>query len=326
MSTKTTLKRIALVAVSTLGLSFFSVMPQASAYSANIALGWSSVTAIDTSATGGSTKGAYFYVDNLDADGVQAELGTSESITATVTGVPTDPAGRTVNTGDLSFQAGTVVNETKAFTAVGGSAATTLQIPNATAATAFDSTNETRDATNGNDLNGRYWFKVFPTDGDAVNAGEFTVTIRLHGNTSTGAATSFIVAKTLKVKFVSNAEDSGAVITVARTGDLYTGSAFRHVTNEQMTATLRDANSGRLQVATDAYGSSAAPTLVAQVSSSAGALVGTAFTTVSDVGTEAVDYVASATAAVAVNTVKRRTRCLTVFTAFCIQALQEQHP
>jgi len=60
MSTKTTLKRIALVAVSALGLSFFSVLPQAAAYANDMSLGYSSLTVIDTSNTGTSSKAGFF--------------------------------------------------------------------------------------------------------------------------------------------------------------------------------------------------------------------------------------------------------------------------
>ena len=299
MSTKTTLKRIALVAVSALGLSFLSVMPQANAaYSNDIQLGYSSLTVIDTSNTGTSSKAGFFYVDLFDDSGDPAGLGSGESITATVTGAPTDPAGRTITTGDLTFAAVSMTTA-KVPTVRGSAAATTQQIPNGVGAlSTFVSNNDTYDSTNTSGASNRYWFAVYPTDTDAINAGTFTVTVRLNSSTAGSAATSFVVAKTLSVKFVSNAEDSGAVITVAKTGDIYTGQALYYQTNQKVTATLRDANGGRVQVAGATNAGYTAPNLTAQILSSAGVVQET-LTSVADTGTSGTDYVASSTAALA---------------------------
>jgi len=297
MSTKTAFKRIALVAVSALGLSLFSVLPQAAAYANNITLGYSSLTVIDTSNTGTASKAGFFYVDVSDDAGDAAALGSGESITATVTGVPTDPAGRTISTGDLTLQA-VSMSTAKAATVRGAAAATTQQIPNGTGTLAsFASNNEAYSTTLTSGTDNRYWWAVYPTDTKAINAGTYTITVRLISSTAGSAATQFIVAKTLSVKFVSNAEDSGAVITVAKTGEVTTGQALNHVTNQNVTATLRDANGGRVQLAAAASGGSVtAPSLTAQILTSAGAVAET-LTSVTDNGTAGTDHIASTTAA-----------------------------
>jgi len=109
----------------------------------------------------------------------------------------------------------------------------------------------------------------------AYDSGEYTVTVRLITSTGGTSATQFIVAKTLKVKFVTNAEDSGAVITVAKTGDIYTGEALYFNSNQQVTATLRDANGGRIQNAASPTGTIGKPTLLAQLVTSLGAVAET---------------------------------------------------
>jgi len=71
-----------------------------------------------------------------------AGLAAGESITVTTTSVPTDPAGRTVTTGDLTFAA-VSMSDAKAATVRGAAAATTQQIPNGTGAlSTFASNNE----------------------------------------------------------------------------------------------------------------------------------------------------------------------------------------
>jgi hypothetical protein len=301
MSTKTTLKRIALVAVSALGLSFFSVMPAANAYANNITLGYSSLTVVDTSNTPGSTKNGFFYVDLTDEDGDPVALGASESITVSVTGTPTSPrSGVSTAITDLDFQAVYSDDpEGTAFTAAGGLGDGTQQVPNGTTASAlFASDNNTYDATAADsDVNARYWFAV-SGNAAAYDSGEYTVTVRLITSTGGTSATQFIVAKTLKVKFVTNAEDSGAVITVAKTGDIYTGEALYFNASQQVSATLRDANGGRVQNAAAATGTIGKPTLLAQLITSLGAVAET-LDTPADTGVTGTDYVESTTAAVA---------------------------
>jgi len=300
MSTKTTLKRIALVAVSALGLSFFSVMPAANAYANNITLGYSSLTVVDTSNTPGSTKNGFFYVDVTDEDGDPVALSSTESITVTVTGTPTSPRGATTLTTDLDFQAVYSDDpEGTAFTVAGDLGDGTQQVPNGTTTSSlFASDNNTYDATAADsDVNARYWFAV-SGNANAYDSGEYTVTVRLITSTGGTSATQFVVAKTLKVKFVTNAEDSGAVITVAKTGDIYTGEALYFNASQQVSATLRDANGGRVQNAAAANGTIGKPTLLAQLITSLGAVAET-LDTPADTGVDGTDYVASTTAAVA---------------------------
>jgi hypothetical protein len=53
----------------------------------------------------------------------------------------------------------------------------------------------------------------------------------------------------MSVKFVTSAADSGAVFTIASTGDLRTSQPLPHTTANKVTVTLRDAAGGRVQTA-----------------------------------------------------------------------------
>ena len=108
MSTKTTIKSIALVVVSVVTMGMLSAAP-ANAAAKTMTVETSSMTVAGTYATtNNSTKGAVAYkiqVKDNATTPVVANLGNSETITATVIAVPAAANGNTPVVGDLGFLA-----------------------------------------------------------------------------------------------------------------------------------------------------------------------------------------------------------------------------
>jgi len=244
MSTKTTFKRIALVTVAALGFGMLVATPSkaAATYTASATLSTTSLTVVGTGTT---TNAGLFYIDTTDDAGDAAPLFSTESITVSVIAKPTRADGTSTALTDLTIGFAKRGAIGASFTAVTGAQAATAQsnqIPSGTAAaTAFASsaldTTSTASATNS-----RYYFGVYPSGTAALDAGEYTLRVRLRDHNA------FITDQTLKVKFVSSAADSGAVITVAQTGTFNTGGAIVHTSSQKVTATLKDANGGRVQL------------------------------------------------------------------------------
>jgi hypothetical protein len=248
--------------------------------------------------TGTTSNAGMFYVDTTDDAGDNAPLFSTESITVSVVAKPTRADGTTTAFSDLTIGGAVRGTIGASFTAPSGATAASTasyQIPNAALATAFDSsrldTTSTASATTS-----RYYFGVYPTDTVALDAGEYTLRVRLVD------ANSFVTDKTLKVKFVSSAADSGAVITVATTGTFNNGGAIAFTAAQKITATLADANGGRIQNGISLTGdiNSASPTIVAQIVDVDGAIKDE--TTESDAGVAGEDMVASTSTTAAVVT------------------------
>jgi len=95
MSTKTTLKRIALVAVSALGFGVMSVVPANAAYTSAITLSTTSLTVVN-GGTESSSKAGFFYIDTTELDGTTATAdglqSSGESLLITTTAWPTGGA------------------------------------------------------------------------------------------------------------------------------------------------------------------------------------------------------------------------------------------
>jgi len=271
MSTKTTFKRVALVAVAALG---FGVLPTGvaqaavSTYTSASALSTSNLTVVSSST--GSSYAGKFYLD-VTGNGAAADDGSAaayqglisgESITVTVTGSPSGYSAATAGTADntdVSFQAlqlttntcsvGTETSGSTAFTAKGSEGtAGSLQLPTAGTIGTTDtyaSNNCNPDASGGNDTNGRenrYWFAVYPNSADAIGAGNFTVRVRVVN------ADSAYIDKTLTVNFVSTIGDAGATLTLAATGNHYKAEGLSVATGRSVTATVKNAAGGRVQV------------------------------------------------------------------------------
>jgi hypothetical protein len=305
MSTKTLRKRIALVAVSALGLGLMSVAPaQASnSYSSNITLSTSSLTVVGTSAT--VANAGWFYVDVTTADTTTATapapaaLRADESITAWISASPATgftPGNVSLVAGQLSAQ--NTFDATLAPVGTAAAATTSssgaFQIPNGPgAASTFSSSNWSHSTTAAsNNERNRYWFAVYPTNTGVINAGEFTITVRLNNVTSAGRGT---VDKTIKVKFVSDIADAGAKLTVTQTGNIVNNATYAYTANTSTVVTLKDANDGRVVMGTAANGtilpSAWTPAITANIIGSTG-IVGEALT-VSDEGVAGRDFVAA---------------------------------
>jgi len=289
MSTKTTFKRIALVTVAALGFGMLVATPSkaAATYTASATLSTTSLTVVGTGTT---TNAGLFYIDTTDDAGDAAPLFSTESITVSVIAKPTRADGTSTALTDLTIGFAKRGAIGASFTAVTGAQAATAQsnqIPSGTAAaTAFASsaldTTSTASATNS-----RYYFGVYPSGTAALDAGEYTLRVRLYD------ANAFITDQTLKVKFVSSAADSGAVITVAQTGTFNTGGAIVHTSSQKVTATLKDANGGRVQLGIGLTGdiNDASPVLTGAIVNVDGVIKDTL--TQSDAGVAGEDMIAS---------------------------------
>jgi len=295
MSTKTTLKRIALVAVSALGFGVLAATPSmavAGTYTSGTALSTSSLTVV--APTSGTSYYGKFYVD-LTSNGTLTDalpgLYATESITVTttvaagtnVTGVPA--------TSDLTFQALTATTPAAATAAVGVASNTAFQIPSAGAAAAYASNNNTYSTSYTSGASNRYWIGVYASSGNAIDAGEYTVRVRVVNSEN------FLIDKTLKIKFVSSIANAGAVLTTAATGALYKDETLGHTATQKVTATLKDANGGRVVTGTSATATlnSMAPALTAVTYTSTPAVVDTL--TIADTGVAGTDHVAPTTGA-----------------------------
>jgi trimeric autotransporter adhesin len=305
MSTKTLRKRIALVAVSALGFGLVSTVPASAVVDANphvtgTTLSTSSLTVV--AASGSSSLMGKFYVDLATNGTLQHSLNgleSDESITVTTIAAPTTVSSTpTVN--DLTFQA----LKTEGTAAAGNPATTTLQIPNATDTYASNNNTYNADATTG--TTNRYWFGVYGASSISdrmIDAGEYTVRVRVINGDNNGR---LFIDKTLKVKFVSTIGNAGATVTLAQSGPFFVNQVVGFTTANNMTATVADANGGRVQLGKAATGSlaSMAPELTAHTVTSAGVVTDTL--TASDTGVAGVDHVApTATASYALGVARQ---------------------
>jgi len=301
MSTKTLRKRIALVAVAALGFGLVSGTPaNAAGWTSGLTLSHTALTVVGTTETAGaSTAFGFFYVDTTNLTGTtstSAPLQTSESIQATVTVAPTGQAAT-----DLKITS--VTNVSTAVTspfadssiALDGdsdmivAAADAKQNPNSSWAATAAAVNESN----------RYWFAVSTDTASAIGAGKYTIRLRLTNTNTSGAE---VKDYTFTVKFVATIADAGAVLTVVPTGSVTTATTLATTANTAITATLRDADGGRIQKGQAITGTRQgwAPTLNANMM--AAAVVGDVLT-VTDNGVDTQDFVACATGGAAACTV-----------------------
>jgi hypothetical protein len=167
-----------------------------------------------------------------------------------------------------------------------GSAVTNGSGLDITAASATETSNLADGTSGGTSVLNTYSLAMYPASA-AVDMGYYTVRIRLTDSTG------FITDQTIKVQFVTSAASAGAVITPAVTGAIYKGSAIGHTTDNKITATLRDANGGLIQVAHPTPGAYkvGAPVLSAALVDKDGAVL-EALDQVDDNGTAGRDHVA----------------------------------
>ena len=307
MSTKTTFKRIALVAVAALGLGVLSSVAPASATAVSMTLDNSSITVVQQSATDSPVAVFAITVTNTDTN-TGAGLSAGESITATISGGPAleiDGSAFTLaematylkfrevkqsatNSVVPAYDAATIDTNaavaafdrtdgiiqggrnTGHYAMAGVSAATTAAV------TAATTTGKTRT----------YYMAVIidttvaltAARNKVVDAGVFTIQFDLQ---NAGGAT--LQRSTAKVDFVSAAANSGAKLTAASSGQWFVGetpSIANQGTDKKITTTLRNRDDGALRLA-----DGSAPVVTGQVAD-ASTVINYQSTLVADTATE----------------------------------------
>jgi hypothetical protein len=236
MSTKTTFKRIALVAVASLGFGVLTSIAPASATSTGFSLSRSSITVV-----GANTGAAVFKIQLSNTAGTTAQsLQSDETLTVSVVGVPTGvTASKTVsgNAGDLVLTEGTVASAGQPYSTwtSNNSAATDGVFAPSQAAVA--------DSLATAALARSYYLRVTQSAGAAQDQGTYTLRFRLV------KGTLLVSETTAKVTFVTSAVDSGAKLGLTRTGTTFvgsTGTISTYAALNNIKATITDANDGQV--------------------------------------------------------------------------------
>jgi len=275
MSTKTTFKRIALVAVAALGFGVLSSVSPANAVATSFTLDKTSITVVDDR-SGSDTLVAVFAITVTNTEtGSAAGLTQDDTITASVVGGPATLANGNAYTlsawqTDVKFieikqSAATRVDPVYSGaivdTQTGGAGAydgkigalNTGHYGMGAATTAAASTTASEGKTR------TYYIAATATRATVVNLGVYTLQFDL-----TNAAGATIQRSTAKFDVVSAAASSGAILSAASTGQWFVGdtpsAANQVVTDKQITATLTNRDGGAVRT-----GTGAAPTLSAQV-------------------------------------------------------------
>jgi hypothetical protein len=294
MSTKTTFKRIALATVAALGFGVLTSVAPANAadtyadgtYTASITPSTTSLTVV-----GAADDYGFIGLTATNNTGANHPLYNNETITVTVTGVPTNvDATNTVadDADNLAFRGvkrtalGTFADDTNSATA----ADATYSITNAST----ESNDGSYVSTNANTgpYAAVYWLAI-KGKAAAINNGTYTVRIRLTDSTG------FVTDQFIKVTFVSSPADAGATITLSKAGELYAGSALTYTTNNYVKAVLADANGGRIQTGNAALTGPVAPVLNATIVDEDGIVTETLSAGAQDTGVAGEDHVAPST-------------------------------
>jgi hypothetical protein len=238
MSTKTTFKRIALVAVAALGTGVLtSVAPANAAVTTGFSLSKSSITVV-----GADTGAAVFRIQlsQTTADTAQS-LQSDETLTVAIVGVPTGVLAKTVSVNgaigtDLAItegSVGTLGNPYSTWTSNSSGGTDGVIAPSQAAVV---------DSSASGAVARSYYIKVSKGSTNTPwDMGTYTLRFRLV------KGDLLIKETTAKVTFVSSAVDSGAVVTVAPTGSFYVGTAFTTYTaTNNIKATIADANAGQV--------------------------------------------------------------------------------
>jgi len=297
MSTKTTFKRIALVAVAALGLGVLTSAPSQAAdsstttstFTSSLAFAHTSATVVG--ATNANTSSAIFKMTAIGNNGQSSQLfntGPGETITATVTGLPAasvvnaTPAAADLLITPVKVSGSTYVSAASGLTTAANGSAT---ISSATASVGSPDSARIAAGSVGTNPNSVYYFAVSPADAGAVDAGTYTIRIRLTDNT--GFTTTYSVT----VNFVASAADSGAVLEPTITGRYLQGdTSISYTATRRMQVTLKNATGGRVFAAGAAF-TPAAPDLSVALTTSAGVARAESLTA-TDNGAATVDRVA----------------------------------
>jgi len=262
MSTKTTFKRIALVAVAALGLGVLtSVNPASATTTTGFSLNTSSMTLVDTS---GSNAGYVVYEVTLsDLAGASTPLQSTESLLAEVVSTTVPKAvDTTTATSDIILAWGNntynSVTGASAASATAGAktfaSTTASDYENLNVATRGASSTSVADST----LNtATAVLKVGTASGKAIDKGTYEIRISLYDN-ATPANGNRISSSVVKFTAVSTRDNSGAVLTAANVGLKSAGAKIGETSTNYLSATLADANAGLVRT-----GSNAEPTITA---------------------------------------------------------------
>jgi len=266
-------------------------------YTSGTTLSASSYTVV-ASATDGTAAGVRFYVDLTNLNGTTSTadgLQTGETLTVTVIGKTATSAdvsdlalhrlSATINhtTGAVTYNS--EANNNSSTAEVGS----TLSITSATSNAASPNGSWSATGTKNNEVN-RYWFGLVPDSNKALGAGAYTVRVRLNN------ANNVVIDKTLTVTWVPTIADAGATLTLANSGTIRTGAAYSYTSNGYTSATLKDANGGRVVLGLSGIASgtdaSTTPSLDAAVVSSAGTVTESTGWAAADTGADGTDYAA----------------------------------
>jgi hypothetical protein len=279
MSTKTTFKRIALVAVAALGLGMMTAVPSSAAAvvqgaTASLAADTSSITLVSSAgAAANSTAYSAFEVSLTNSAGIAGPLAANETLTATVISTP-----QPNRVGSSGYGTGPTVAADIALDWATAYVPATRVVTTASGASLSGGTSATQGAAYNNmDLSANlrggktashpsdaytddastatatYALKVTSTAASATDAGFYTVRIRV-----VNAAGNTISFQDVKFQVVSSKTTSGAVLTATATGSQLTGGTVLNTSTQNIKATLADANGGRV-----VEGANAAPTISA---------------------------------------------------------------
>ena len=255
MSTKTTFKRIALVAVAALGLGLMTSVAPANATTAasSFSLDTTSVTVVGNTTASGTAL-FKITVKNSATTPTNAALAAGDTITAAIIGVPAG-TGSTAKSLAVNGQieSNSVIPSDLEFVSLsvpttrGG--AFVAQTPNGSAAQGLAGTIGSAHAVQSDSVTatgtGVYYLgvrnKVTANTGTyaSVDQGEYTIRLRL-----TNSAQFVVQESTIKVKFVSSAADSGAAMTVTQTGSLVKGLANPFTTTNSLAVAMTNGTAG----------------------------------------------------------------------------------
>jgi hypothetical protein len=303
MSTKTTFKRIALVAVASLG---FGVVPAnatdtpitVSSFTSSLSLTHTSATVVGYATGNKDYSAAIFQMTAIGNNGQSASIFPGETITASVTGLPAASTGNATPAANQLKITPVKINDSGVFsTAVTGNTVASTNGVGAAIGAGDSAGSKDNVALAAGKLptreNSVYYFAVTPAADAAVDAGNYTITIRL--SDTTGFVTSYPVT----VNFVTSAADSGAVLVPTVTGRYVEGeSSITYTTDRNMAVTIRNAAGGRVFAVGAANFRPAAPDIAVALTKSTGVLRSETLTAADD-GAAGTDHVAIATATAA---------------------------
>jgi trimeric autotransporter adhesin len=305
MSTKTTFKRIALVAVASLGFGVLtSVAPaSASGTTASFTVNTSSVTVVTNGTTAAEvTLGAIFRISLRNSATTQANhaLQSGETLTVSVVDVPrgTAAVAKTVgaDAGELTITKLAPGADNGAPYAAGQTWTAGTAAAGTNSFGAADTTTYNNNAGNSTStFDNSYFFGVTPTasQNDVIGEGTYTLRLRLTSNNG-----SLLVQDTLvKVTFVNGAVNSGAILAVTDAGVFPAGLAHdTYALNKHIRAAITDANGGIL-IGEDTAGTHNIADLTVDMVDKDGKLVAgaTGLTEVDDASTADHGYTATTT-------------------------------